>query len=121
MEVNMSDDHGTEAERMDEWLTDADIEEIETGMNASELRQTKLEDRVEHMVALYERARNAQVGTQIVCPTCGRTHVKTTYHKVFCSNQKRKRRNNGRKRSCKDVYWNSVNDERRERAVQFNQ
>lgn len=62
---------------------------------------------------LYTIAREAKVGTMIKCPNCKTLHKKTTYHKVFCSNQKTKP---GR-RSCKDRYWNTVDATRMERAI----
>lgn len=66
------------------------------------------------MDQLYARAKAARVGSMIACPTCGKEHLKTTYHKVFCSNGKTKRGGN-----CKDRYWNTVDEERSERAGWF--
>ena len=57
------------------------------------------------MTTAYEIARKAKTGSTIKCPSCGKSVVKTSYHKVFCSNQKTHR---GRS-SCKDKYWNTVN------------
>ncbi len=51
----------------------------------------------------YDEARAALVGTTVKCPVCGTAFVKTTYHKVFCSNQKTVKRG-----SCKDKYNNMV-------------
>jgi hypothetical protein len=62
---------------------------------------------------LYTIAKNAKVGTMIACPNCKKMHLKTTYHKVFCNNQK----THPGKRSCKDRYWNTVDPTRRERAL----
>lgn len=126
----MSDDCGTEAERISEWYDDEDLEELETGMTQEEREEARQERAEEERQALirtlkarYEIARAAAVRSEIVCPVCGKTHIKTTYHKVFCSNQKRKRRQvkGERKRSCKDIYWNTVNEERFERAKAYNQ
>jgi len=82
----------------------------------------RLAERVALMKQRYLAAKGASVGSTVVCPTCGRSHTKTTYHKVFCSNQKRKTRKvkGEQKTSCKDQYWNTVDDTRRERAVAYN-
>jgi hypothetical protein len=64
---------------------------------------------------LYEVAKAAKVGSMIACPNCKKMHKKTTYHKIFCSNQRTKP---GR-RNCKDRYWNTTDEVRRERAGQY--
>jgi hypothetical protein len=61
---------------------------------------------------LYEVAKTAKVGEMIACPNCKKMHKKTTYHKIFCNNQK----THPGKRSCKDRYWNTVDEKRRDRA-----
>lgn len=80
----------------------------------------RLDDQVEssrdNMRALYADARRAQVGATIRCPTCRRLHVKTTYHKVFCSNGRTKGKG---KRNCKDGYWNFADRKRCERASRY--
>lgn len=53
------------------------------------------------MIRRYDRAKSTKVGKQVQCPTCCKMHVKTTYHKVFCSNG----RTHGAK-NCKDGFWN---------------
>lgn len=114
----MSDDCGTEAERISEWYEDGEV-----GESREERAEEERQDLIGTYKARYERARNAATGSEITCPVCGRTHTKNTYHKVFCSNQKRKRRRakGQQKRSCKDIYWNTVNEERFERAKLYNQ
>lgn len=62
---------------------------------------------------LYAIAKAAKVGEMIACPNCRKMHKKTTYHKVFCNNQK----THPGKRSCKDRYWNTVDATRTERAT----
>lgn len=61
---------------------------------------------------LYEIAKEAKVGETIRCPMCGVEHVKSTYHKVFCSNAKV-----NRVRNCKDRYHNMANEERMFRGL----
>jgi transcription elongation factor Elf1 len=63
---------------------------------------------------LYVKARKARVGTLITCPWCNRIHMKTTYHKVFCSNAKTLTGGN-----CKDDYWNTVDPVRAQRKEDF--
>lgn len=67
-------------------------------------------ERQQELTRLYEVAKAAKVGTDIVCPVCKTMHNKTTYHKVFCSN--------GRKtnKDCKSKYWNTIHPERLDRV-----
>ena len=67
---------------------------------------------VEVMKERYRAAEAAKIGATIRCACCGRKIKKTTYHKRFCSNGKTKKGGN-----CKDRYWNTVVDTRRERAT----
>ena len=56
----------------------------------------------------YSLASAAKVGDSIHCPTCNCKFIKKTYQQKF------------HKIKCKDRYWNSVDEERRERAKRFN-
>lgn len=62
------------------------------------------------LIELYTLAKSAKVGSVIKCPTCGKDHTKTTYHKVFCSNGKKS------KQDCKTKYHNTIHPERLERV-----
>jgi len=62
------------------------------------------------LIELYTLAKSAKVGSVIKCPTCGTEHTKTTYHKVFCSNGKKT------KKDCKTKYHNTIHPERLERV-----
>lgn len=46
----------------------------------------------------YEENKAAKVGTEIICPTCGKHFVKKQYSQAFCCGQ------------CKDKYWNTMGD-----------
>lgn len=81
-----------------------------------ELEDERIESDRDRMRNLYADARRAQVGATIRCPTCRRLHVKTTYHKVFCSNGRTKGKG---KRNCKDGYWNFADRSRCERASRY--
>jgi len=62
----------------------------------------------------YTVASEAKIGTTIHCPVCNKAIVKTTYHKIFCSNGKTRKGGN-----CKDKYWNRVDENRSFRAKMF--
>lgn len=66
-------------------------------------------ERQEEMKRLYEAGKAAKVGSEIVCPVCREKHTKTTYHKVFCSNGRKS------KKDCKSKYWNTIHPERLDR------
>jgi hypothetical protein len=63
------------------------------------------------MESRYTDNVKAGVNTVIACPVCSKHFKKTTYHKIFCSNQKTHGSGN-----CKDRYWNTVDPERTKRA-----
>ncbi len=71
-------------------------------------------EKYSQMKLLYNQAKKAKVGDNIRCPHCNKKHVKTTYHKVFCSNYKTKSTNN-----CKDNFWNKVDPEKRCRKTDY--
>ncbi len=55
--------------------------------------------------ALYANAKEAVVGSEITCPSCGTVHKKTAYNTVFCKTK------GGT--VCKDNYWNNVTPTKR--------
>ena len=66
------------------------------------------------MKQLYNAAKKAKTGEDILCPNCNTLHNKATYHKVFCSNAKTRA-----SRNCKDAFWNKVDPEKRNRQTQY--
>ena len=56
----------------------------------------------------YNLAKKAKVGDSIQCPTCSKKIMKKSYQHKFCNSKH------------KDKFWNTVYDERRERAKLFN-
>lgn len=96
-------------------MQDREYSDLGAEFDAEE-REQAVEDDRSRMLALYKDAQRAQVGATIRCPTCQRLHVKTTYHKAFCSNGRTKGKG---KKNCKDGYWNFVDRERCERASSF--
>jgi len=73
-------------------------------------------DTIKVLKKRYEKVKKAKTGSSVECPVCLKKMKKTTYNKVFCSNGRTKQGGN-----CKERYWNSVDDKRRERAKLFKQ
>ena len=65
-----------------------------------------MERDIEKLIEAREKALNSVVNGVIVCPSCGNTHVKSSYQSVFCKSK------GGTK--CKDHYWNNVDGEKRD-------
>lgn len=115
----MKEWEGTEAEHLDDSGFEVEIEgepdelsfddEKDLHHKIARRGRTSASERLEEMKRLYDVAKAAKVGTEVVCPVCKTKHIKTTYHKVFCSN--------GRKTSkdCKSKYWNTIHPERLDR------
>lgn len=53
------------------------------------------------MVKQYNLNKTKKVNEVIICHSCGKSIVKTTYNKSFCSTK------------CKDNYWNNIDDNKR--------
>lgn len=51
-----------------------------------------------NMFELYDTNKNASVGTECVCPSCGTKFTKTVWQQCFCTSKP--------KTQCKDYYWN---------------
>lgn len=49
----------------------------------------------------YDLNKSAKVGTEIVCPICGKSFIKRQYSQAFCDSK------------CKDAYWNAKKDRHR--------
>lgn len=104
------------------WLFDGDDTDEEEVLEAQEqkglgeIRNQSTADLIERMKAQYAANKAAAVGSTCKCANCFREFTKTTYHKVFCNNQKT-RQAKRQKNSCKDRYWNMTDDERRFRAA----
>lgn len=114
-------DPGTEAEALDAIWEGAEEDECTEGAglprrpNMSMFRSVLTPaDGAAERTRLYEHAKAAKVGSTIACPQCGKMHVKTTYHKVFCSNGKINKSHN-----CKDKFWNFATEERRARTQHY--
>lgn len=114
----MKEYEGTEADAMDDSGYACEIDpDCQQAREDAQERERNLEVVMAQtrtgMRARYDTAVAAKQGTTFACPSCGKSTVKSTYNKVFCSNGRtaRKGQNN-----CKDRYWNSVDPNRSERA-----
>lgn len=70
-----------------------------------------IEEQAQEMWNTYADNKTLPVGSNIFCPVCGKFFLKKTYQMSFC-------RNKGH-RNCKDVFWNTVDDKRRQRVGMF--
>ena len=59
----------------------------------------------------YNLNKDAEVGSQLVCPSCGNGFEKTNYQQAFC------RSRGGTK--CKDKYWNIVTETKRNNTTRI--
>ena len=66
---------------------------------------------IEHRKRRHSDNNAAKVGSRIHCANCGNVIIKKSYQSQFCSNKGRG--------NCKDRFWNTVDDERRERAGRY--
>ena len=60
---------------------------------------------------LYQRAKEAKIGEECVCPSCGNKFVKTNRQQAFCKTK------TGTK--CKDKYWNTVTPHKRNKTTRI--
>jgi hypothetical protein len=59
----------------------------------------------------YNEAKNANVGDEIICPSCGTSFIKTNYQTKFCKTRG--------KTKCKDHYWNNVTETKRNNTIRI--
>jgi hypothetical protein len=59
----------------------------------------------------YQLNKEAKVGEQCVCPSCGSGFVKNNYQQAFCKSR------GGTK--CKDKYWNTVTPQKRNNTTRI--
>lgn len=50
--------------------------------------------------ARYKLNKDAKVGTECICPSCGEKFIKQSYQQAFCKTKSGT--------YCKDKYWNTV-------------
>ncbi|QDH49238.1 hypothetical protein PHYNN_36 [Pantoea phage Phynn] len=98
---------------MEDWFDGMDDPFDEDDLGHMEINERRgrvvTKERQRSLAEKYATAKAAKVGSVIVCPTCGDSHTKTTYHKIFCSNGKKS------KKDCKSRYHNTIHPERLER------
>lgn len=59
----------------------------------------------------YKSNKDAKVGEQCVCPSCGTEFEKTNYQQAFCKSKP--------KTKCKDKYWNTVDPKKRNNTTRI--
>lgn len=57
------------------------------------------------MKSQYKHNKNAKVGDECICPSCGNKFIKEHYQQAFCKTK------GGT--ICKDKYWNTVTPQKR--------
>jgi hypothetical protein len=102
----------TESEALQELHSSLEAEEWCAERDAEE-RAVTLRQKIAKMARLRNTALAANVGERVLCPVCGKGVVKKTHNQVFCSNGRTRKGAS----SCKDKYWNLVDDNRRCRAL----
>lgn len=119
MELWHENDPGTEAEAMqDQAYMDDDMldfsgywdDEDAVREHKEEKIKERLNEKINLLKSRYQKARSAKIGKIIECPVCRKKFVKEIYNKIFCSNQ----RNHKGSSSCKDIYWNTIDERKRQ-------
>lgn len=59
----------------------------------------------------YKLNKEAKVGQELVCPSCGTIFIKNNYQQVFCRTKPGT--------VCKDRYWNTVTPEKRNNTTRI--
>ena len=86
------------------------LEEIlEDGFDVEELLEG-IRDRNRLMIIRYNIAKDKEIGETIKCACCGKDVVKKTKAQAFCNKTKKGS-------SCKDIFHNSVNENRWRRTI----
>lgn len=67
-----------------------------------------MEQELDDMLERYNINKTRGVGDKMICPTCERPIIKTSYQHVFCSNK--------RSGNCKDRFHNLMDESRQTRV-----
>jgi hypothetical protein len=59
----------------------------------------------------YQSNKQAKVGTECKCASCGTTFVKTNYQQAFCKSKSGT--------ICKDAYWNTIDPKKRNNTTRI--
>jgi hypothetical protein len=100
----MTDDYCSEAEALMEIYDDCD----DNNMHDSILKHRNPDKNVALMQSLYVSNMNAAIGSTCKCPDCFKQFIKKTWQHKFDNTK------------CKDRYWNTVDETRKQRACYFN-
>lgn len=61
--------------------------------------------------ARYKASKSAKVGDTCICPSCGTEFIKENYQQAFCKTKG--------KTVCKDKYWNTVTETKRNNTTRI--
>ena len=64
-----------------------------------------MNNRTQSLKALYKKAKEAPLHSEVKCPSCGTVFTKTHYQQAFCKTKEGT--------ICKDNYWNNVTPSKR--------
>jgi hypothetical protein len=101
----------TEAEALSDWLYAFEDDDDDDHESREQRKTDARNATIKSYTTQYEANKKAKVGTEIICPVCRKKFIKKNYQQAFCVRTDRKQ-----KHRCKDIYWNSVSDVRRDRA-----
>lgn len=59
----------------------------------------------------YKLNKESKVGSNLICPSCNTTFIKTNYQQCFCKSKP--------KTQCKDKYWNTVDHSKRNNTTRI--
>lgn len=59
----------------------------------------------------YKLNKESKVGSNLICPSCNTTFIKTNYQQCFCKSKP--------KTQCKDKYWNTVDPKKRNNTTRI--
>lgn len=93
-------------------MSDEDHGGLDGLAEALESAEFERESRRDELLDAWDKSKRAITGSIVSCPVCHSTFRKTRQNQAFCPVKPRK---------CKDRFWNTVNDERRERAIRMSQ
>lgn len=94
--------------------TEYQIEEAYEETSLSYYMEQPSTNTIDRMLNQYNKNKPIAKGGLVRCPSCNKLFVKKTPTHSFCSNGRNKKGGN-----CKDRFWNTVSDERRERAKAY--
>lgn len=66
---------------------------------------------IKQLKTAYNTAKQAKIGEEISCPSCGTKCVKSNYQQAFCKTKPGTQ--------CKDFYWNNITPSKRNNTTRI--